>query len=207
MRKIFLLAVLGLCLVAGIARSDDAATETLIELLAPLSSLQGDFRQQQYAPGTEQAVATTTGQFKLLKPAYFSWEITAPDSQLIVTDGQHLWHHDRDLETVTRRPLNGQEEMSPLQVLAGDTTVLRERFEVSQSGQGRFLLTPIQGEPGFNALTLIFAAGQITGMEIVDNLNQRLFIELLSLDSTSALSPADFSFTPPEGADLFYHDQ
>ncbi|MEH6587782.1 MAG: outer membrane lipoprotein chaperone LolA [Halioglobus sp.] len=207
MKMYFLLGALGLCLVAGIARSDDAATEQLIQQLQSLAQLQGNFQQTQYAGVAEKPSTISSGSFKLLRPVYFAWEINSPDSQLIVADGVHLWHHDRDLETVTRRSVEGREELSPLQVLAGDTAVLRERFAVTQVGNGRFQLLPLEGNPGFRELTLVFADNQISGMEIVDELNQRLFIELTDLDADSVLTPADFEFSPPEGADLFYHDQ
>lgn len=199
--------VLGLCLVAGIARSDNSATEQLIGLLAGVQQLQGQFRQVQYAQEDETVTANSSGRFKLLKPHYVSWEIDSPDNQLIVADGEHLWHFDRDLETVTRRPVAGQQDLSPLQILAGDTALLRERFLVSRTGQGRFRLAPVDDKAAFKALTLVFVEDRISAMEVVDKLNQRLFIELLAVDGESALTPADFLFEPPEGADLFYHDR
>lgn len=207
MKKIVLLLVLGVCLVAGIARSDNAATEQLIERLSELQQLQGQFRQSQYADGEETVTANSSGTFKLLKPQYVSWEIDSPDNQLIVADGEHLWHFDRDLETVTRRPVAGQQDMSPLQILAGDTDLLRERFLVSNTGKGRYRLAPLNENAAFNSLTLVFVNDQISAMEVVDRLNQRLFIELLNVDTETPLTPADFLFEPPEGADLFYHDR
>ena len=206
MKKVFLLAALGLCFIAGAARSSDTATDQLILQLQGLEQLQGRFEQTQFAPGVEQASVLSAGRFSLLKPVYLSWEIDSPDSQLIIIDGNHLWHHDRDLETVTRRSVAGQDELSPLQVLAGDTSLLRDRFEVTATGEGRFLLVPTDGNPGFTELTLVFANDQISAMEVTDKLNQRIFIQLTALDSESTLTPADFKFLPPEGADLFYHD-
>ena len=207
MKKIVLLLALGLCLVAGIARSDSADTEKLIERLADVQQLQGQFRQTQYANGDDALISASGGNFKLLKPHYVAWEIDSPDNQLIVADGEHLWHFDRDLETVTRRPVAGQKDLSPLQILAGDTAQLREKFLVSNTGEGRFRLAPIDDDAAFRALTLVFVDGQISAMEVVDKLNQRLFIELLEVDATTTLVPADFAFEPPEGADLFYHDR
>ena len=207
MKKMLLLVALGLCLIVGIARSEETATGQLIQQLQGLEQLQGRFQQTQYAADSEQPGPTSSGRFSLLKPSYFSWEIESPDSQLVVTDGEHLWHHDRDLETVTRRPVAGQADLSPLQVLAGDTQLLRERFEVVSAGEGRYTLTPLDDNSGFQSLTLVFVGEQISAMEVVDKLNQRLFIELQLLNPESQLSPADFSFTPPEGADLFYHDR
>jgi len=208
MMKILLTAaVLSFGLIPGPAQAGTAAVDQLATELQGLERLQGRFSQTQYADDSEQAVSTSAGRFRLLKPSFFAWEIDRPDSQLIITDGQYLWHHDRDLETVTRRPVAAADEMSPLQVLAGDTNLLRENYEVTVTGQGRYRLQPTTGNPGFKTLTLIFADQQVSGMEIVDNLNQRLFIQFTEVDAESAQAPADYRFVPPEDADLFYHEQ
>ena len=44
-------------------------------------------------------------------------------------------------------------------------------------------------------------------MEILDKLNQRVVIAFDQLDASAALTPADFAFQPPDGADLFYYDE
>ena len=206
-KNLLIAAALSFGLIPGPAQADTAAVDQLAIELQGLERLQGRFSQTQYADDSEQAVSTSAGRFRLLKPSFFAWEIDRPDSQLIITDGQYLWHHDRDLETVTRRPVAATDEMSPLQVLAGDTKLLHENYDVTVTGQGRYRLQPTAGNPGFKALTLIFADQQISGMEIVDNLNQRLFIQFSEVDAESAQTAADYRFVPPEGADLFYHEQ
>lgn len=199
---------LGLCLVIGIARAGDDPTLALTAELEQITQLQGQFLQRQYAVNGGDLVGEARGNFRLLRPGYFAWEINEPDSQLIIADLEHLWHFDRDLETVTRRPVAGREEMSPLQVLGGNTELLTKSFSIEEAGAGRYLLTPVAGSnPGFKSLVLIIAAGQLSGMEIEDSLGQRLFIEFSGVDAQTQLTPADFAFVPPEGADLFYHDQ
>lgn len=207
MTRLLLIVTLGLCLATGVARSDEAATGELIEQLQQIQQLQGQFEQRQFGAGSGELVATTRGNFRLLRPGYFAWEINEPDRQLIIADLEHLWHYDLDLETVTRRPVSGREELSPLQVLGGDTDILKQRFEVSGEGAGRYLLTPNSGNPGFRSLVLILSQGQLAGMEIRDNLDQRLVIEFSAVDAQTTLTLDDFRFVPPEGADLFYHDQ
>jgi outer membrane lipoprotein carrier protein len=208
MTRKFLLLGLGLCLVAGIARADEQASAELAAELLQFQHLQGQFLQRQYAASGGELVGETRGNFRLLRPGYFAWEITVPDSQLIIADLEHLWHFDRDLETVTRRPVTGREDMSPLQVLGGDTDVLAKNYTVEKVGAGRYQLVPLPDtNPGFESLVVILASGQFSGMEIHDKLGQRLFIEFSEVDDQTTLTPADFAFTPPAGADLFYHDQ
>ncbi|WP_162300041.1 outer membrane lipoprotein chaperone LolA [Kineobactrum sediminis] len=183
--------------------------EPVDELLAALdniSQLQGEFRQRQYSQG-DVLESESSGRFRLLRPGYFAWEITAPDSQLIIANAEYLWHFDRDLETVTRRPLADSEAMTPLQVLGGNDAALRRNYAVGQDAEGRFVLTPHTTDAGFRRLILELDGRLIRGMEVLDNLNQRVLIDFEALDPDSPLTAADFEFMPPPDADLFYHDE
>ncbi|MEH6634143.1 MAG: outer membrane lipoprotein chaperone LolA [Halioglobus sp.] len=187
------------------AQSNDPIDQ-LVVALQDLEQLQGQFLQRQYGQN-DVLLVESRGSFKLLRPGYFSWEITAPDNQLIIASPAYVWHYDRDLETVTRRPVTDSAQMSPLQVLGGDDSVLRKRFNVEQLQRGDFTLTPRSDDVGFKQLTLHMQGTAIAGMDILDNLNQRVQISFDQLDDTSALSSEDFSFTPPDGVDLFYYDE
>jgi outer membrane lipoprotein carrier protein len=189
---------------AAIAETDD--TEALLAALRPIQSMQGQFSQQQY-DSSNTLLATSAGQFRLLRPGYFSWEITSPGSQLIIADPQYVWQYDRDLETVTRRPVDDSEQMSPLQVLGGNETLLRSRFSVEQTAVDIFSLLPKGINPGFLALQVTFSGNSFASLEIADNLNQRIVIAFSQVDSESKLVVEDFSFIPPPEADLFYYDQ
>ncbi len=205
--RFIVIAGLGLCLAAGIVRADEAATDELIERLEGIEQLAGRFDQEQFSRDSGEKVGGASGSFKLLRPHYFAWEIDAPDSQLIVADPEYVWHHDRDLETVTRRPVEGNEALSPLQVLGGDNEALRANYQVERDGEGRYQLTPNASNAGFKQLVLVLEDGQLAGMEIRDNLDQRLVISFSAVETSPGLTPADFAFQPPEGVDLFYHDQ
>jgi len=189
----------------AIAQTDKGVDELLLALDG-IEYLQGRFEQRQYGENNVLLVESS-GTFRLLRPGYFAWEILSPDSQLIIANPEYVWHHDLDLETVTRRPVTDSAEMSPLQILGGDETTLREKFHVVPEGEGDFSLTPLSGDAGFKRLTLHLDNKVLTGMEIEDNLNQRVVIEFNSLDSETALTATDFAFTPPDGADLFYYDE
>ena len=187
----------------------NAASE-LIQILDQTTSLQGQFRQNQYDLDNN-SLGQSSGNFRMLRPGYFSWEIASPDSQLIIATPQYIWHHDRDLETVTRRPVSSSGTLSPLQILGGDEQLLRTQFDVNKSTDGVFTLTPIDiadaSGPGFSRLSLSLQGGIISSMEIIDGLDQRVAISFHNVDKTSQLSADDFAFTPPEGVDLFYYEQ
>ncbi len=195
MKQLILLTVFGLCLAAGIARADDTATEQLLEQLQGVSQLQGQFQQRQYSADSDAVIATTSGNFKLLHPGYFSWELLSPDRQLIIADLSYLWHYDIDLETVTRRPAQGSGQISPLQILGGDAKVLREDFDVSfDTGEGYVLLplvfaaniAPEAGGSGLLFVSVPVAFGNVIyGVEMTVALY--LAVTLLALVSIAAL--------------------
>ena len=187
-----------------------ASADPLVDLeqrLIGQSQLAGSFIQRQYISGGGEPVLSS-GRFKLLQPGYFAWEIQSPDSQLVIAGPQFIWHYDRDLETVTRRPVSGQPSLSPLQVLGGRQGALAANYTVSYGEQkGEFILLPVTEDAGFDRLVLVFAGQQILRLTFTDSLGQRVDVELNDLDYSTPLSAADFHFSPPEGADLFYHDQ
>jgi outer membrane lipoprotein carrier protein len=201
-----LLALPGAASPAAVEADADAAAR-LAQVLAGIGHLQGAFAQRQFAEdGSE--LGLSTGRFKLLQPGFFSWDIQSPDSQLVVAGPEFIWHYDRDLETVTRRPVAGEAALSPLQVLGGEAGAIEDHYTVAYGDNpGEFLLQPLAPEAGFSSLVLTFDGGAIRRLSFVDNLGQRVEVELSDLDAGTALTPADFSFTPPQGADLFYHDQ
>lgn len=191
-------------LLSAAQAADDV--DALLAALAPVKHLQGSFTQQQYGQD-KLLLAESSGKFRLLRPGYFAWEILSPDEQLIIADPQFIWQYDRDLETVTRRPVTTNAEMAPLQILGGDESALREKFQVVRKEDGAFVLTPTASGAGFKQLTLYLNKTQLTGMDIQDNLDQSVVIKFAELDSQSELSSADFAFTPPAGADLLYYDE
>ncbi|MEM9256640.1 MAG: outer membrane lipoprotein chaperone LolA [Pseudomonadota bacterium] len=184
----------------------DGGAVDLSNAMEQVQHLQGRFEQQQFDESGE-LLQESSGRFMLLRPAYFSWDITSPDSQLIIADPEYLWHHDRDLETVTRRPIATAQAAAPLQVLSGDMEALSTRYQVSNIGVDRFTLIPLQADAGFEELTVQLKEGLMESMSILDTLGQRIEVQFLDVDSDATLTPKDFAFSPPTEADLFYYDE
>lgn len=206
-RTSLLFAGLWFCVLAGFARAEDsAATDQLLARLSHISQLQGDFRQRQFGDG-DAVLSESSGTFKLLRPYFFSWRIESPDSQLIVANAEYLWHYDIDLQTVTRHPVAGNVEASPLQILGGDESALRDQYAVSQDSDSTFTLTPSGEGHSFRRLTVTFSGDTIDRMDIVDKLGQRVIVDFQRVDAKTPLSSNDFEFTPPAGdVDIFYYD-
>ena len=189
----------------AVGAQDVDATAELAKLLGSTISLQGGFDQQQYDKQGS-LLSQSSGHFGLLRPGYFFWRIESPDSQSIIATPEYLWHHDLDLETVTRRPITDSSAMSPLQILGGDLSVLESRFSVVKLSEGVFTLIPVDPNSAFERLTLTLDGNHLSRLEIIDTLAQRISIRFNDLTEVPVLLAESFSFTPPAGADLFYYD-
>ena len=194
-KRWWITGLLALCLLVGMAR-DLRADEVAVLMTA--TGMQGHFTQRiTNADGDD--LGTSKGQFALLRPHFFKWEIASPGSQLIVSDGTYLWQYDRDLETISRRDVAGA-GTSPLQLLALDPEILRRDYIVETLDEGLRLI-PRQAPALFQRLDIVLKQGVPSQLYVIDNLDQQLSI-VLTVDDDLVPAPSDFAFTPPENIEL-----
>jgi len=185
------IALLTLCLLGGLLRKATAAEDAVV---VPEGGLSGRFLQTISDEGGG-ALSTSEGEFALLKPHFFRWQINAPGRQLIISDGQTVWQYDQDLETVSRSPATHVAQ-SPLALLLGDVASLEQHYLIDY-GDGQITLVPTAAEPLFESLTVMFNDNQATQLLIADSSGQMIHITL-SDTIEGALAPDDFRFIPPD---------
>ena len=180
-------------LTIGLVRQGHAETP-----FGAIDQLAGTFTQQ-LLDENEQLLTLSTGQFALLRPYYFRWDIKEPGRQLLVGDGEYLWQYDQDLDTVLRRPLADQLS-SPLGVLLASEGDLEQAYEVTRQG-ATLRLTPRGNDPLFTSISVDFN-GEVPGtLTLKDSLGQTIVLTLdISPDSKPRVE--DFNFRPPSDADL-----
>lgn len=192
------------------APAEAAPQDPAASLLSRLAAR--DFRAGRFEQRIEDAnrvlLEESAGSYAMKRPDRLRWELNRPDEQLVVVDGAVLWHYDRDLASATRRRLDGDREQLPLQALNGDGTLLRERYRVErldggEAGVERYRLVPRMGGAGFENLTASFRGDALVGLLIVDELAQRIVIDLSPDPDAREPGPALFRFTPPPGTDVF----
>lgn len=189
----WLVSLLCVWLAIGIARSGKAATP-----LQQIDQLAGRFTQQLYDENG-QLLIESYGEFALLRPYYFRWEIQQPGKQLLVGDGEFFWQYDQDLATVLRRPLADQLS-TPLGVLLAGEGELERAYEVEREADS-LRLTPRGPNPLFASIVIQLQDGLPRELTLVDTLGQNIQL-LLELAPDQDLKPADFSFQTPADVDL-----
>jgi outer membrane lipoprotein carrier protein len=197
-------------LTAGLAAvvETPAATSTgsaaLDRFLAETRTMTAAFHQESWS-ADEELLETAAGEFALQRPDQFLWRYEVPLEQLIVADGERLWMYDVELDQVTVTPLDSPAASSPAMLLSGDAGA-RESFAVTESfaadGIEWVRLVPTLGDTDFQSVLIGFRNGDLTGLEMVDGLNQTTRIEFLDVVVNPELDPDLFEFVPPADAAL-----
>ncbi len=193
-------------LTATLCQAQHASLMDLQQRLAAIESLSGNFQQTLLSMDGEQ-LEQSSGHFRLLQPAYFSWQIELPDQQLLLAAEGVLWHYDVELETVTRRNIPSDNPYSPLQILAGDSQTLAEYYQVESLTPDSWRLVPNFESGNFLAITLRFNGPLLLSMDVLDPLQRVTHIVFEHLEHNPGLSAADFVFVPPDGVDVYSHER
>jgi outer membrane lipoprotein carrier protein len=189
----------------------------LFVLAAPAASLD---RYRAFLNGTQSARAQfeqkvydrngkltqeTRGNFVFQRPGRFRWVYDKPADQVIVGDGSRVWIYDRQLNQVTVRKLTTALGSTPAALLAGGTGI-ESAFELSDAGEKDGLewiaAKPRDREAGFESVRMGFAGDNLQAMELTDNFGQTTVLRFSKLVRNPQVSPSEFRFDPPKGADV-----
>jgi len=154
-----------------------------------------------------------SGSFTFQRPGKFRWVYEKPYEQSIVGDGEKLWIHDRDLNQVTVRKLDGALGQSPAAILAGNDD-LEKNFDLkdggSKDGLEWLIAVPKSKDTTFELVRIGMRveAGNavLAAMELKDSFGQTSILQFGKMERNPVLAADAFRFTPPKGADVFGAD-
>jgi outer membrane lipoprotein carrier protein len=189
------------CLSAFTTMANAADVDVLAEKLVQLSTFSGDFRQTLIDDQGE-VLQESTGVFFLERPGYFHWETIAPFPQLLVSNLTNIWLYDPDLEQVTVRPYDESVSQTPALLLSGDVSKMSASYDVVQTADHQFSLTPKNQQELFTQLMVEFAESQLVSMSLQDSLGQTTTFTFLNGAYNQAIPSELFQFIPPEGTDV-----
>jgi outer membrane lipoprotein carrier protein len=161
-----------------------------------------------------QITDTAKGQLFVRRPGKMRWEYTAPEPQIIITDGASLWVY---------RPLDNQVMTGKAPAFFGDgkgagfladIRQVRSGFVVEQeksqmAGEYRLLLTPKQQTPDVTAVRLTISADTfiITDVVTVNAYGDETWIKLKDYRFNQDFDNEVFSFDIPPGTDVLKLDE
>jgi chaperone LolA len=190
-----------------------AAVEALRDFVRATRSGRAPFTQV-IVNKTGKASNPVSGSFAFQRPGKFRWIYEKPYEQSIVGDGERLWIHDRDLNQVTVRRLDGALGQSPAAILSGSDDLERS-FELKEAGTRDGLAwleaTPKARDTTFEVVRIGMkveaGAATIAAMELKDTFGQTSVLTFGRMERNPSLGADAFRFTPPKGADVIGADK
>ncbi|WP_017429891.1 outer membrane lipoprotein chaperone LolA [Vreelandella jeotgali] len=195
-------SALGL-VVAPQALANEAA-ERLTERLEPLETYEAGF-EQQILDSSGERLQQAQGEMWLSRPGLLRWEVEAPYSQTVVSDGDDVYLFDPDLEQVTVQSLDRRVTYTPALLLSGSAGQLTDNFEVSserQNGDDVFTLIPDSPDTLFETLSMTFDDDTLTELWMTDSTGQRTAISFSDIRQNAPIDDARFDFAIPDGVDV-----
>ncbi|OAZ99191.1 outer membrane lipoprotein chaperone LolA [Halomonas sp. G11] len=201
-------SALGLTLTAPLAMANEAA-ERLTERLDPLESYQASF-EQQILDGSGERLQDARGEMWLSRPGLLRWEVEAPYTQTVVSDGDDVYLYDPDLEQVTVQALDERVTHTPALLLSGQVSELTESYDVEyeqDSGDDVFTLVPTSVDTLFEQLQMVFDGDMLTELWMTDSTGQRTSITFSNAERNGDIDDERFEFDIPDGIDVIREDQ
>lgn len=196
-------SALGLTFAAPMAFANDAA-ERLTERLDPLENYQASF-DQQILGGDGERLQSARGEMWLSRPGMLRWEVEAPYSQIVVSDGDDVYLYDPDLEQVTVQPMDDRVTHTPALLLSGSANELTASYDVfyeQENNSDIFTLIPTSADTLFEELSMVFAGEQLSELWMMDSTGQRTAIKFSDVTHNGTIDRSLFDFEIPEGTDV-----
>ncbi len=175
-------------------------SKTLNDYFATAQSISANFTQS--IKQDNQAVAQESkGTLLIGKQEGFRWDYLSPDEQVIVSNGEKLWHYDKALAQVTVQKVDQQAQQAPLALLMGQSPITAH-FVISVK-QDLFTLTPKQTSQELQNIQIELSQGKtLKRIVINDQLGNATTITLSHVKLNQPLPRDIFRFTAPAGVDV-----
>jgi outer membrane lipoprotein-sorting protein len=165
------------------------ATADVLQQFVAQDGIAGQFSQNILSPEGV-VLDQSSGDFKLLKPHFFWWHITAPDNQLMVAADDRLTQIDWDLEVTVERQLSDSER-SPFYWLLAPREALLAAFSLDAS-DAAVTLTPLDPSAYYQRVQVAQEGPDLWRITLLDQSGQSIDLTLSTLPEVT-LAPSDFS--------------
>jgi len=185
-----------------------SALEQFKSFVSSTQSARGEFSQQLVkidAGKAPKVTSTSSGIFIFARPGKFIWTYQKPYEQVLQADGDKLYIYDKDLNQVTTKSLGNALGSSPAAILFGSNDL--EKNFVLKEGQAKdgmewLEATPKAKDTTFDHIGIGLKDGLPQAMELRDSFGQVSLLTFKNFVKNPSLSPGQFKFVVPKGADV-----
>ncbi|MEJ6121728.1 outer membrane lipoprotein chaperone LolA [Vibrio sp. 2-Bac 85] len=200
MKKILFITV---CLISSMFQLASAQTdsELLQQKLAKFTTIDADFVQQVINPKGE-VIQKSLGTLAIARPGNFHWQVTQPDEELIVSDGQDMWLYSPFIEQVTIMNFSDAIAGTPFALLSGADSAQWAQFNVVRKDQ-QFIVKSSDPKASTNTFIFIFnKADNISEFVVQESQGQKSVFTLSNNKNNSTFAKDFFEFKIPNGIEI-----
>lgn len=195
--------VVGIALLGASCAYAADATDSIASLRyfsETTKQMQAHFEQSTY-DASGYLTDESTGVFFFNRPNQFRWVYETPIEELILGDGEFLWHYDPTLAQVMRQP-QPNSAYSPLLVLS-DYEMLMGLYDVTVGpSPSQIVLLPRELDAPIEQARVTLEGGQPVMVEWEDRFGQINRLIFSQIELNQPLNSALFEFEMPKGVDL-----
>lgn len=194
--------LLGLALLAPLTLAAGTPMAQLTALLDEIETFEAQVSQV-IVESTGSVLEESVILFRLKRPNGFYWETLDPWPELIVTDGESLWHYEPDLLQVTIEHWNPDQSELAAQLLSGRSVAIADDYDVSLHAASReqtleFVLMPLDPASLYDQVSIYFDDGLLAAMRIQHVNGQRTLWEFHNRRLNAPIDDAVFQFQLPD---------
>jgi len=198
--KTLVAAALFVAAFSSSAAAQPDARVLLDDFARGLDSLSAEFSQIT-VDGSDEVVEESYGRMYFQAPDLIRWDYLEPFPQVIVADGEQLWHYDESLEQVTVRPQPAPGD-SPMLVLTRPE-LLEKFYRILPSDRpDQLRFEPLADQAEIEMARLTFRDGKPATLDLFDPFGQSTRLTLTDIERNPDIDPSVFEFEVPEGADV-----
>ncbi|WP_166370268.1 outer membrane lipoprotein chaperone LolA [Psychromonas sp. SA13A] len=200
MKKILFITV---CLISSMFQLASAQTdsELLQQKLAKFTTIDADFVQQVINPKGE-VIQKSLGTLTIARPGNFHWQVTQPDEELIVSNGQDMWLYSPFIEQVTIMNFSDAIAGTPFALLSGADSAQWAQFNVVKKDQ-QFIVKSSDPKASTNTFIFIFnKADNISEFVVQESQGQKSVFTLSNNKNNSTFAKDFFEFKIPNGIEI-----
>ncbi len=197
MKKILLVVLL--FLVNPLYGATDASL--LKEKLAKFEQINAQFSQL-VTNAEGEILNESQGLLTISRPGKFRWQVTAPEEELIVSDGETMWLYSPFVEQVTLINLNDAIAGTPFILLSGANEQQWQKYRVSKDNN-TFTIEAADPQMQNNRFVFEFnGSGNISRFVVTEEQGQRSEFKLTHKPLTQKITPDYFTFQIPAGVEI-----
>lgn len=176
-------------------------SELLQQKLSTFTSIEADFAQQVINPEGE-VIQNSWGTLTIARPGNFRWQVTKPDEELIVSNGQNMWLYSPFIEQVTIMKFSDAIAGTPFALLSGANATEWANFNVKKIGE-QFIVENNKADVKGNEFIFTFdGSNNVTEFVVEEAQGQKSIFKLSNTKESPKIAKGFFEFKIPQGIEI-----